>query len=33
MSLFEIWKRVFVDLQRLKIDTLHDLYALLSQRS
>ncbi|WP_043964290.1 exonuclease domain-containing protein [Anoxybacillus thermarum] len=33
MSLFEIWKRVFADLQRLKIDTLHDLYALLSQRS
>lgn len=33
MSLFEIWKRVFIELQQLQIDTLHDLYALLSQRS
>ena len=33
MSLFEIWKRVFDELQQMKIDTLHDLYALLSQCS
>ncbi|MCG3084367.1 3'-5' exonuclease [Anoxybacillus sp. LAT_35] len=33
MSLFEMWKRVFIELQQLQIDTLHDLYALLSQCS
>lgn len=33
MSLFEMWKRVFIELQQLQIDTLHDLYTLLSQCS